>query len=113
METNLTRNHEVLGSIPDLAQWVKDPVLLWLWHRLAPVAPIRPLAWELRYAMGVALKSKKKKKNSFYGNIVDLQCCLWCTAKVIQLYTHTYNLFFTFFSVMIYYSTLNIVPCAI
>ena len=23
---------------------------------------IRPLAWELRYAMGVALKKKKKKK---------------------------------------------------
>ena len=22
-------------------------MLLWLWHRLAAVAPIRPLAWEL------------------------------------------------------------------
>ena len=39
-----------------------DPVLLWLWHRLAAVAPIPPLAWELTYATSVALKSKKKKK---------------------------------------------------
>ena len=28
--TNLTSNHEVEGLIPDLAQWVKDPALLWL-----------------------------------------------------------------------------------
>ena len=29
-ETNPTSNHEVVGSIPSLAQQVKDLVLLWL-----------------------------------------------------------------------------------
>ena len=38
-----------------------DPMLLllWLWRRSAAAAPIRPLAWELPYASGVALKEKK------------------------------------------------------
>ena len=41
-------------SVADAA---RDPALLWLWHRLAAVAQIRPLA------PGEALKKKKKKKN--------------------------------------------------
>jgi len=40
--TNPTRNHEVVGSIPDLAQWVKDLALLWLWRRLAATVPVGP-----------------------------------------------------------------------
>ena len=37
-----------------------DPALLWLWRRLAAVAPIRHLAWEPPYAEGVALEKTKK-----------------------------------------------------
>ena len=35
-------------------------VLLWLWHKLAVAAPIQPLAWELSYAAGVAIKRENK-----------------------------------------------------
>ena len=37
------------------------PELLWLWCRLAATTPIQPLAWELPYSAGVALKRPKKK----------------------------------------------------
>ena len=59
---NPNRIHDVMGLSPGLTQWVKDPVLLWLWHRLAAVALIGNLAWEPHYAAGVAIKRKKKKK---------------------------------------------------
>ena len=39
---------------------VSDLALLWLWHKPAAVAPIRPLVWEPPYALGVALKSQKQ-----------------------------------------------------
>ena len=54
--TNPTKNHEVSGSIPTLAQWVNDPAvamscgagcrscsdpaLLWLWRRPVATAAI-------------------------------------------------------------------------
>ena len=39
-----------------------DPALLWLWGRPAAGALIRPLAWELPYAVDAALKRERKKK---------------------------------------------------
>jgi len=39
-----------------------DLALLWLWHRLAIVALIRPLAWEPPYAVGVALEKTTTTK---------------------------------------------------
>ena len=65
---NLTRNHEVAGSIPGLAQGVKnlafpwgvvvgckrgsDVVLLWLWCRLGSTTPTGPLHIQWRAALG-------------------------------------------------------------
>ena len=47
-----------------------DLELLWLWHRLVTTAPIQPLAWELPYAMGVALKRQKGKKQKNFDLIL-------------------------------------------
>ena len=40
--------------------------------RLAAMAPIQPLAWELPYAEGVALKGQKEKKRKKRKNIVSV-----------------------------------------
>ena len=61
--TNLTSNHGVVWSIPGFAQWVKDLVLLWLWHRPVATVPIRPLAWEPPYATGAALEKTQRQTN--------------------------------------------------
>ena len=46
-----------------------DLVLLWLWHRLAALALIRPLAWELTSTTGVSLKKHAKKVIIFISDI--------------------------------------------
>ena len=54
-----------------------DPVLLWLWPRPAATASIRLLAWETPYAIGAALKRKKKRISS--------------SGKPRQQYSHTHT----------------------
>ena len=72
---------EDAGSIPGLAQQVKDLVftqaagqaedVAWIWsflclcHRLPAAALIQPLAQELPYATGSTLKRKKKKEKLY------------------------------------------------
>ena len=79
-----------MDSISGLAKWVKDlvlpascgvgcrnssdPALLCLWHRLAAAAPILPLAQELPYAAGAAVKRKKEEKKD------ALQCRAQCNS---------------------------------
>jgi len=45
-----------------------DPILLWLWSRLAATAPIRPLAWEPPYAAGATLEKAKRQKETNNNN---------------------------------------------
>ena len=80
---NPTKNCEVAGSIPGLAvscgvgcRHGSDPELLLLWRRPVAMAPIRPLVWEVPYAVGAApAKAKRPKKKKKFQFIVDFASC--------------------------------------
>ena len=65
METNPTSIHEDTSRIAVSCgvghRYGLGLALLWLWRRLAAMALIQPIAWELPYAAGATLKGKKKK----------------------------------------------------
>ena len=50
-------------------QKVKNPALLWLRCRRVAATPIQPLAWEPPYAVGVALKKKRIKRNFLFRTL--------------------------------------------
>ena len=45
-------------------------MLLWLWCRMAATAPIWPLAWELPYVTGLALKWQQQQENLLRFSII-------------------------------------------
>ena len=59
------------------------PTLLRLWYRPAATAPIRPLAWEAPYAVGVALEKTERKKRNYCSKINSL----WYQLIPYMLYT--------------------------
>ena len=68
-------------------------MLLWLWHRVAATALIRPLAWELPYAAGATVektkrpKKKKKKMMMKMTKIHELYKVLCKAYYLFSIYT--------------------------
>ena len=73
-----------------------DLALLWLWHRLAATAWIRPLAWEPPHAMGVALnRQKTKKKKKFEVSLTYIVMPI-STVQQSDSVTHIYYFLYSF-----------------
>ena len=104
VETNWTRNHEVVGLIPGLTHWVKDPALplscgvgcrygsdpalLWLWCSPAAAALIRSpsLGTSTCHRWG----TKKAKKNKNKKKFIRSSCCgssetIWLASMRMQV----------------------------
>ena len=91
-----------------------DPALLWLWRRLAATAPIRPLAWELPCATGVALKRQKTEKKKKvvlqsgsatfhrHATVFSRDCDIraWEELLSLPLFLSFLSLFFAFLTIM-------------
>ena len=100
--TNPTRNHEVVGSIPALAQWVEDPAVLWLGCRPAATADSTPSLGTsicprkgkktkniyIFFFLLIALKGNCLKKNN--NKICHKEWGKW-NFTVVRLLYHTYN----------------------
>ena len=64
-----------------------DPALLWLLYGPAATALIRPLSWEPPYAVGAALKKKKKKISGIEnGTISSTKWYLFSSKEIFGKY---------------------------
>ena len=70
--------------------------MLWLGHRPGAIALIRPLAWELPYALGLALKKKKKDVEKFPAQLQGVprvRPTVGVSNFCMQISAQTYELF--------------------
>ena len=92
-----------------------DLALLQLWHRLIAVALISPLAWELPYASGAALKSKQNNKTK-QKKTPQIKACNTCVFIAAMMYTcfqnktqtqQGYRILLIWLSKFIFHNSLN------
>ena len=64
-----------------------DPMLLWLWLWLWPAAVvlIGPLAWELTYDTGAALKKTAKKKKAILSRVPSVFSLVLLTSSFFDV----------------------------